>query len=168
MPDWLFTLILLVPGFFVQTLWHEGSHAVLAMKSGAKITSFKFWPHIADNDRFYFGRVQWEMKKPNFMTNAERAMTSWAPFIVGVPLWLLLCVVLKWVLFEPVIAAWLICVTIDVAKGMLQPWWRRDRGDANRGATMLQLDKRILKALGTVVSAGLITGSVWCLLPLVT
>ena len=62
MPWWLYLALLPVVGY-VHLVLHELSHAIAAMSTGATITSWKLYPHKAD-DTFWFGRVLWAGGRP--------------------------------------------------------------------------------------------------------
>ena len=44
----------------IGTLRHEGSHALVALLSGARIREFVFWPSIRPQRGFLWGYVLWE------------------------------------------------------------------------------------------------------------
>lgn len=169
MFDWYWILAFAVPCYLLQALVHEASHAFFAVQHGLRVTSFKFWPHYVDHDNdpttprlFFWGRVTFVRTKEHIINAEERAMEAWAPFITGLPLWLICLgseVVsspsgLSWTFFYVFWGA----LTIDLTRGMLMPLWRKDKGDANQGAKAIELPKWVLVAVCLVLSGGLAGG----------
>lgn len=164
---WLW-IVLNIPAYFVQTFVHEGAHAVFHILAGRRITSFKIWPHFVAKDHdddpktpdriFYFwGRIVSEPKPGSILTQSERATMHFAPWLVGIPLWVAIAVAImlgsgSWLL------VFLGATTIDLVRGSLQPWWRLERGDANRGALVIGLSRGILKLVGALLAALLVAG----------
>lgn len=72
---WWLPLASVVPAFFLWILVHESSHALSAVVTGAKIESFKPWPHKFDG-KFRFGGVGYSKPSTTF--------TSLFPYVVDV------------------------------------------------------------------------------------
>jgi len=64
---WWIPLALVLPLFFLWVIVHEGSHALVALASGRKITSVKLWPHVEPDLGFVFGSVRFTGKSNTFI-----------------------------------------------------------------------------------------------------
>lgn len=162
MIDWLLVALLAIPGFLFQTFLHEASHAVVALRHGLAITSFKFWPHRVDGERFFFGRVTYRHPGLDVSTDTERALRSGAPLISGS--FMLAALSMIKLLAGPELdqstnTVLLICsatVGMDLFRGFLQAVWRTDRGDANKVARYLGIGPKLKVALGVVFAAAVL------------
>lgn len=127
-------LLWAVPGFFLETFLHESAHGLAAKCFKASILSFKPWPHRAEG-RLYFGRVTWTPRVRG-RRGAAVAMAPYALALVTGPSLAAAGLALD--------AAPLLvlggCVGWDFVRGMLQPLWRRDRGDLNSAIRELRLN----------------------------
>lgn len=157
----LFGVYLLVAAL-VQLVLHEGAHAVAARICDATITDFRPWPHFGydryGKRRFYFGRVRW-LPGDYPIEGGWRAFVMWAPFLVGFTT-LSTCALLtlgiqSYWCFPP-----LAVVTVDLLRGLLQPWWRTYLGDALDGAFSLGLthwQMRIIGLIGAAIAVAICT-----------
>jgi hypothetical protein len=97
-------------------------------------------------------------------TRAKRVMRSWAPFFVSVPLWVLtLLQILPLDELSPL--GWVLLiywntVTVDLARGLLQPLWREKRGDAMKGAMAWGVSRKRMQVVGGAIALVLIASSV--------
>lgn len=104
----LLWLLLFVPGFFLQTLVHEGAHAAMVLLSGGEVVAFKPWPH-RHNGRFYFGRVSWRA-----LSVEGRTAIYFAPSVAGA-----LIVGVFGSLGHPAAYVLTTCAAVDVVRNLL-------------------------------------------------
>lgn len=107
----LLWLLLFIPGFFLQTLVHEGAHAAVISLFDGELVTFKPWPH-RHNGRFYFGRVSWRIVTP-LSVNARTAV-YFAPSVAGA-----LIVGMFGSLGHPAAYVLTTCATVDVVRNLL-------------------------------------------------
>jgi hypothetical protein len=106
---------------FLTLLLHESSHALVVVLRGARIKSFKPYPHKDENGRWWYGRVTWEY-------TPEYRDTKWkygSPLLFNTPLAILYAVgAYFWCPYLWAFAAW---STIDHLW-----WWRGYFGLASK------------------------------------
>ena len=158
--------------YISETLLHEGSHAIVALRHGMEIVSFKFWPHWHDHDNdpstrelMYWGRVSWRPKtiQNGMPVGIDRASICLAPYVVGLVVWVALLSALcfgapRW------LAVFGAAVTIDMTRGLLQPFWRVSKGDVNRAAVVMGWDRSRVKLAGAIIVDVLMMGVVFLVL----
>lgn len=109
--DYILTLLFLIPSLWLSLLLHEASHAVMAKHNGAKIVTFKPFPHSI-NGTFYFGRTSWvlpEGKKLSRWVYAAPLFTDWVLVVLGIGFHLL----------------WIPAIAISLAGVIDAAWWVR-------------------------------------------
>lgn len=79
--------LLALPAHFLQTVLHEGAHAVAVILCGGKVTRFRPWPQVLGG-HFRFGATIWEMPggkpfltyaAPRMLNLLELALLWWLP-----------------------------------------------------------------------------------------
>lgn len=153
MIDWVTVVLLVAPAFFVQTFWHEAAHAVVAKAQGLDIASFKIWPHKANGDRFYWGRVVYDNPRHCTVSDEGTAIRATAPFaaslfLLSVLASLKLCVEMR--LHNVLLTGldvWIATVGVDLTRGFLQAFTRKERGDINKAREALDWPIPVVRAI---------------------
>ena len=161
-------IALIVPAYFVQTLVHEGAHAIFYTIAGYRVISFKIWPHFVKKDHdhdpktpdrefFFWGRVVPTVGSRVITTKVQRISMHFAPWLVGIPFWIAITVMIM-IGSPSFLLIFLGATTIDLVRASVQPWWREKRGDANRGGEEIGWSHDDLKTYGGILALILAAG----------
>lgn len=165
MLNWYWVLALVVPAYVAQILVHEGAHVLFATAYGQRLREFRIWPGFDEVDgHFFFARVRYQANDALLLTDAQVALRAWAPFVVGLPPWVLFAALAgHWSTLEltpavSIIVVYWTALSVDVVRGLAQGLIYPQRGylDINKGARYAGLPKWATRVLGGTL-AGLLT-----------
>lgn len=168
MISWASVPYFIAPAYFLQTLLHEASHACVAKLQGLQITSFKIWPHKAENRRWYWGRVTYSNTDDVEISSEGIAVRAMAPFASSLFLLSVLASIKLSVEFGPNnvlltgLDVWIVAMGTDLVRGLLQAFTQEDHGDIHKARMALDTP---IEAVHAVAGAGvtLVTATVFAL-----
>lgn len=185
----LWILVFAMPMLFLETILHESSHAFVALNQHMDVRSFKFWPHLVDNDPvtpdlhfwqrafwvelfwdrtpqkefFFWGRVECSATEKYEETPAGSSTRAWAPMYSGMFLWALVGSLInllgEFQWYDWALVTYYGAVTVDLENNLLKPLWRKERGDFNKGAQMIGLPRAVSFFLGPFIGLIILTGT---------
>lgn len=135
--------LLALPAHFLQTVLHEGAHAVAVLLRGGRVTRFRPWPRFADG-RFRFGATIWTA------TGGNAFLLYAAPRLVN----LLQLALLWWLPTGPVVFVARIAAMVDYSYNTVGIAAENHSNDAWRCVESLQAPWR--RAWGWATFAGLV------------
>ena len=81
---WVWIAVFLLVLWFPQNCIHEGAHALVAVLIGAKVESFKPWPHKTEEGRRVWARVVFNDDLPTWTVDWRWGIVHFAPVLANV------------------------------------------------------------------------------------